>query len=74
MSSFYVPLEELILTKQRVEGLPKIKLTEIALETGISYLTLQNIKNGAGCNLETLHKLKDYFSCEVQDLLKERQD
>lgn len=74
MSSFYVPLEELIRQKQEFEGLPKIKLTEIALETGISYLTLQNIKNGAGCNLDTLHKLKDYFGCEVQDLLKEKRD
>ncbi len=49
----------------------KITMTEIALKTGISRMTLNRMQRNPGYNTVTDHldKLCHFFECEISDLI-----
>lgn len=67
-----VNLDSLIKQKEATEE-RKITLTEVAAETGISYLTLQKLRKPGenGCQLSTVSKLCTYFGKAVNEVVVE---
>lgn len=67
----YIQIKELIKVKKAQWG-RKITLSEIALATGISRMTLFRMINNKGYNTVTDHldKLCAFFECEIHELVK----
>lgn len=64
-------LGEMIEKKQFAEG-RRVTINEIATATGLNRMTLSKILNqkGYGTGTETVDRLCEYFSCQVQDLME----
>ena len=64
-------LGEMIEKKQFAEG-RRVTINEIATSTGLNRMTLSKILNlkGYGTGTDTIDRLCEYFSCEVQDLME----
>lgn len=56
----------------RMMGERKIKISELARQTGLNRntLTLLYQESAKRIELDTLHKLCEHFDCEVQDLIE----
>ncbi|MGZ8272100.1 MAG: helix-turn-helix domain-containing protein [Methylophilus sp.] len=67
----YIQIKELIKVKKAQWG-RKITLSEIAVATGISRMTLFRMINNKGYNTVTDHldKLCAFFECEIHELVK----
>jgi len=64
-------LGEMMEKKQFAEG-RRVTINEIATSTGLNRMTLSKILNlkGYGTGTDTIDRLCEYFSCEVQDLME----
>ena len=64
-------LGEMMEKKQFAEG-RRVTINEIAIATGLNRMTLSKILNlkGYGTGTDTIDRLCEYFSCEVQDLME----
>jgi DNA-binding Xre family transcriptional regulator len=64
-------LGEMIEKKQFAEG-RRVTINEIATSTGLNRMTLSKILNqkGYGTGTDTIDRLCEYFSCQVQDLME----
>lgn len=68
-------LGEMMEKKQFAEG-RRVTINEIAIATGLNRMTLSKILNlkGYGAGTDTIDRLCEYFSCEVQDLMERLPD
>lgn len=66
---FKVKLTDLVTELGNQEG-RKISIKELSMMIGVSSLTLQNVKSGRGCNLETLYKICDFFGKQPNEVLE----
>ena len=68
-------LGEMIEKKQFTEG-RRVTINEIATATGLNRMTLSKILNqkGYGTGTETIDRLCEYFSCQIQDLMERLPD
>jgi putative transcriptional regulator len=66
----YIQIKELIKVKKELWG-RKVTLSEVALATGISRMTLFRMANNKGYNTVTDHldKLCAFFDCEIHELI-----
>lgn len=55
-------------TLQARNGIPSEKLPTL---TGLSWLTIQNMKNGKPCKPLSVHKLANALEVDVTEILKE---
>lgn len=71
MAEYYIDLKALLAHKCEVEGRDKqIPLTEVATETGLSYLTVQKLfHDGSAWSRTTMTRLCEYFGKEPGELL-----
>lgn len=72
MVEYQINLQELIAEKSAVECREReIPLTEVAVETGLSYLTILKLKQDGSCwSRKTLDRLCFYFGKEPGEILK----
>lgn len=55
-------------TLQARNGIPS---EELPTKTGLSWLTIQNMKNGKPCKPLSVHKLANALNVDVTEILKE---
>ncbi len=71
MADYHINLKALLEYKSDLEGRDKqIPLTEVATETGLSYLTIQKLyHDGSAWSRTTMTRLCEYFGMEPGNLL-----
>ena len=61
-----------VMEKKRFADGKRFSITEIAVATGLSRVTLSKILNqkGYGTGTETIDRLCQFFGCKVEDLME----